>query len=367
MHKTLLIFFAIFVFFNSLPIRWPSQGLGGIIVVAPARAANVLVLEEIEVIEYPGNKLPAQLSVGTATLTLEDKRNGSWGWAEVGQTLNFSYPIQISDNAPGEFIADAFGGYLWNETELYRSYLAQLRLEIKGDVWGFTPECILKDDTTKIGDLPGTNNVSLHLNAKCSFDNSWWIDDEATFGFTVTTLLGDVIWQSFTLRLKYRKGSALGPFVLFTPRTGSGSGTVTSEPDGIDCGTDCGESFSAGSSVTLTAAPFPGSAFEGWTGGGCSETGSCMVVMNSDLTVSAKFTTTGSTAITPILSLLLKPTILPRMWCGNNKVYDCAHSCVDEEMALASIGDSICDDGSTGFDLRCEAFRYDDLDCWIFK
>lgn len=367
MFKKLLVLFTTFVLFHSLPFKWVAYRSHGNLLVATTWASDVMVLEEIEVTEYPGNKLPPQLSVGTTTLTLEDKQNGTWGWAEVGQTLKFSYPIQISDNAPGEFIADAFGGYLWNETELYRSYLAQLRLEIKGDVWHFSPECRVKDDTTKVGDLSGTNNISLHLNAKCSFEKSWWVDDEAVFGFTVTTLLADVIWQSFTLRLKYRKGSAQGPFVLFTPRTGSGSGTVTSNPTGIDCGSDCSESFTAGSSVTITATPFPGSTFAGWTGGGCSGTGSCRVVMNSDLTVGAIFTSTGSTAMTQVLSLLLKPKIQPRLWCGEGKVYDCAHVCVDEETAMSYIGDSICDDGSTGFDLRCEAFRYDDFDCWIFK
>ncbi len=368
MHKPLLTLLLALIFFCVLPYQFTIKEPKEILMISSAWAEDVLVLDEIEVLEFPGTSLPEQLSIGTTEISLENKQHdNSWGWAEVGQTLQFSYPMQISEIAPGEFIADAFGGYLWNENELYQSYLAQLRLEIKGDVWDFSPECTDKKEMTKFGSEPGVNNISLHLNSKCSFDQSWWIDDEAVFGFTVTTLLGDVIWQSFTLRLKYRKNTSSGPFSLFTPTTGSGSGTVTSSPAGITCGADCSEQFSVGTLVTLTATPSPGATFDGWFGGGCSGTGNCKVIMNNDLIVSAAFSKTVSSGIIPVLPLLLRTAILPGLWCGTGKVYDCAHTCVEEELALSFIGDTICDDGSTGFDLLCEEFLYDGFDCWNFK
>jgi uncharacterized repeat protein (TIGR02543 family) len=58
---------------------------------------------------------------------------------------------------------------------------------------------------------------------------------------------------------------------------------------GIDCGFDCSESFSAGTSVTLTPQAQAGYIFTGWTGD-CSGTGSCQLTMNSDRFVSANFT-----------------------------------------------------------------------------
>ena len=49
----------------------------------------------------------------------------------------------------------------------------------------------------------------------------------------------------------------------------TGSGSVTSSPAGIDCGSDCAETLAAGSSVTLSATPASGAMFTGW-GGDCS-------------------------------------------------------------------------------------------------
>src|SRR5581483_2542702 len=76
---------------------------------------------------------------------------------------------------------------------------------------------------------------------------------------------------------------------LQVQKQGSGQGTVTSSPGGINCGSQCSAQFADGTQVTLTANPAPGSAFAGWSGGGCSGTGSCPVTLNSDQTVTASF------------------------------------------------------------------------------
>lgn len=80
---------------------------------------------------------------------------------------------------------------------------------------------------------------------------------------------------------------------LTVARAGSGTGTVTSTDGDIDCGATCAQSYATGTTVTLNAAPDTGSTFGGWSGGGCSGTGSCMVTMNSSQTVTATFTMTG--------------------------------------------------------------------------
>ncbi len=79
-------------------------------------------------------------------------------------------------------------------------------------------------------------------------------------------------------------------FNLAVSKSGTGVGTVTSSPAGIDCGSDCSETLVDGSSVTLTASPAAGSSFAGWSGDGCSGTSTCTVTMLGARSVTAQFT-----------------------------------------------------------------------------
>jgi phospholipase C len=79
-------------------------------------------------------------------------------------------------------------------------------------------------------------------------------------------------------------------FQLTVVDAGTGSGTVTSSPAGINCGATCSASFNSGAAVTLTAAPNGSATFDGWSGGGCSGTGTCSVTLASNTSVTATFT-----------------------------------------------------------------------------
>jgi hypothetical protein len=85
---------------------------------------------------------------------------------------------------------------------------------------------------------------------------------------------------------------------LGVTKDGSGTGTVTSNPSGINCGVTCTANFDEGSSVTLTAAPLAGSRFDGWSGEGCSGTGTCVVSMTGSKSVNATFIRIWSLAVT---------------------------------------------------------------------
>lgn len=85
---------------------------------------------------------------------------------------------------------------------------------------------------------------------------------------------------------------------LTVSKTGSGSGTVTSTPAGIDCGSDCSEVYGTGTAVTLTASPAAGSSFAGWSGA-CSGTGGCQVTMDAAKSVTAGFDASGSIPAAP--------------------------------------------------------------------
>jgi hypothetical protein len=108
------------------------------------------------------------------------------------------------------------------------------------------------------------------------------IGGEDVAGSSETTTIDNVILSG---------GAPLPLHTLTLLRAGTGAGTVTSSPAGIDCGPTCSKGFVAGAPVTLTATPSSGSTFAGWSGGGCTGTGTCQVTLSADREVTAIFDT----------------------------------------------------------------------------
>lgn len=83
------------------------------------------------------------------------------------------------------------------------------------------------------------------------------------------------------------------PVTLSVTKSGSGSGTVTSNPAGINCGSSCSAQFTGGTPVTMTATADAGSTFTGWSNGTgsvtCTGTGTCAATLNATSTVQATF------------------------------------------------------------------------------
>lgn len=76
---------------------------------------------------------------------------------------------------------------------------------------------------------------------------------------------------SLTMTQDYTVTATFTPvFLLTVAKGGSGGGTVTSSPAGINCGTDCAEKYAPETVVTLTATPAAGSVFVGWSGADCT-------------------------------------------------------------------------------------------------
>ena len=80
--------------------------------------------------------------------------------------------------------------------------------------------------------------------------------------------------------------AAIQTFSLTVTKAGTGSGTVTSSPAGINCGSTCSASYNSGTLVTLTATPASSSIFAGWSGTGCA-TG--VVTLNANTSCTATF------------------------------------------------------------------------------
>jgi hypothetical protein len=75
---------------------------------------------------------------------------------------------------------------------------------------------------------------------------------------------------------------------LSVGKAGRGTGTVTSSPAGIGCGTTCTHSYTQGTSVILTAKAAKGSSFVGWSGA-CTGKAACAVSMVTTRSVRASF------------------------------------------------------------------------------
>jgi Divergent InlB B-repeat domain len=81
--------------------------------------------------------------------------------------------------------------------------------------------------------------------------------------------------------------NALAIYTLSVSRVGTGGGTVTSDPAGINCGLVCTKLYDTETDVALTATPDAGSTFSGWSGD-CDESG--QVTLDADKGCTATFT-----------------------------------------------------------------------------
>jgi hypothetical protein len=78
-------------------------------------------------------------------------------------------------------------------------------------------------------------------------------------------------------------------YFLVLENPGTGQGTVTSSPSGINCGVTCEAEYLEGTKVVLTATPKAGSVFEGWFGCDAEPAGKCEVTILSETFVEAEF------------------------------------------------------------------------------
>ncbi|MHB1356869.1 MAG: beta strand repeat-containing protein [Anaerolineae bacterium] len=131
--------------------------------------------------------------------------------------------------------------------------------------------------------------------------------DAGTDAGVVTDLDGN----SRPYSLAYDIGAYEAPFKgakqVFLTKAGTGTGSVTSAPEGLNCGTSCNARFAYLEVVTLTATPVANSTFTGWTVtaapasplgmvtpngvvADCPGTGPCVVTMTENKTITATFT-----------------------------------------------------------------------------
>ena len=100
----------------------------------------------------------------------------------------------------------------------------------------------------------------------------------------------DVVYPSLAPFLSPNTAQQLQLSVV---RAGSGSGTVTSTPAGINCGAVCSANFDSGTQVLLTASAASGSTFGGFAGCDSVSGNSCGVSLGAARSVTATFNGSG--------------------------------------------------------------------------
>src|SRR6202521_3735790 len=91
--------------------------------------------------------------------------------------------------------------------------------------------------------------------------------------------------------------------VLTVSLAGTGTGTVSSNPSGINCKPTCSASFNAGTQVTLTETPGTNSSFVGWDGACKGDNSICTLTLSASQQVTATFNPQNITALNHIIFL----------------------------------------------------------------
>jgi endoglucanase len=262
----------------------------------------------------------AQGTGGSGTI-LREFWNNVTGTTIASLTSNASYPNSPTGSAQltslegpinaGDNYGARIRGYVYPPISgAYTFWLAcddygDLRLSTSADPAGAARIAFVEGWTNsrEWSKYPSQRSAAINLTA----GQKYYIEvlhKEATGGDNVA-----VSWQGPGIAQTVIGGSFLSPFVpqtgttfaLSVTKAGTGTGTITSAPAGINCGSTCSANYSSGTSVTLTAAAASGSTFGGWSGA-CTGTGTCTLSMTAVRAVTATFNTsgTGTTCANPI-------------------------------------------------------------------
>jgi alpha-tubulin suppressor-like RCC1 family protein len=143
----------------------------------------------------------------------------------------------------------------------------------------------------------GSNCTEVYLHGRVVFLNA-----TAQEGSKFVKWSGDCTQNHFAMTTDMTCTATFDVLPKYTLNTTTtnvgGTGSITSQPAGIDCGSDCTEDYFEGTDVTLTATPDTNSSFMGWTGD-CESSTSSQATLNMDqaLSCTAKFGLLGTPAI----------------------------------------------------------------------
>jgi hypothetical protein len=204
-----------------------------------------------------------------------------------------------------------YGSFLKAQIELDRRIANALHIKDKQLSWdsGFLgwSECIQNDpdtgECTKRGPTKTPGKIIEGQLAETLGSGIRQLELADEFDELVSALFTQLVKQIFSSGQGLFNGtgfggstsSSSGSGVIYNTiniyKYGTGLGTITSIPTGINCGATCGASFSNTTSVTLVATPEIGSRFSSWFGGVCVNATSttCVIPMTTTRNITAIF------------------------------------------------------------------------------
>jgi alpha-tubulin suppressor-like RCC1 family protein len=218
---------------------------------------------------------------------LSDRTMRCWGENDFGElgnggTANSSIPVPVSGIASPTFVT--LGG--WHSCVLMPDQTVRC--------WG-------QNDYGQLGNH-GTSRAltAVTMNGSGVTGVTWTSSDDTVATIDATGLARGLSGGSTTITASDSSGGTASTVLTVTPnqsswtlsvlRQGDGTGTVTSNPGGVDCGTTCSALYVNGTDVTLTAAAASGSVFTGWVGCDAVFGTTCSVNMTAARSVKATFT-----------------------------------------------------------------------------
>jgi hypothetical protein len=219
-------------------------------------------------------KTPGDLTISTESAIVQ------YGTASESQMFG----LITSMNAPGKLYFYGHGSDLSGTTTIQPDTWYHGAVTYDGSNLSLYMNGQLEASTTmSLNTTLDVNGLTMgHRN-----DSSRWqgvIDEVGIFNRALTAEEIEAIYSAGSAG----KCKPLQTYTLSVETTGTGSGTVASDPAGIVCGNDCEEAHDEGTVVTLTATADAGSGFAGWSGA-CTGMGSCVINMTEDVSVTATF------------------------------------------------------------------------------
>ena len=204
---------------------------------------------------------------------LDSAGNIIWNTFLGGEEGGDDYGYGVAQDSFGYAYVTGYSSYTWGSPTD--------PLTGRTDIWAAK---LTTDGTlVRLAFLGGTDSLGQKTTPAIAVDSGRFVYLTGRSGpFGTPTLPYQGGMDAFVAKL------STGNYDLSVPKTGEGTGSVTSSPPGINCGSTCSALYVEGTVVTLTAAAGTHSTFAGW-GGACSGTGACVVTMSADMSVTATF------------------------------------------------------------------------------